>query len=346
LKTSDYFDTFCFVKFDRMSGRQLEGRRYMNLRQVETFYWAAKLGSFSAASERLSATQSTVSVRIRDIERDLGVLLFDRTQRAVRITPKGRELLRYAEELLRVAAQMRERMSEDHAVSGVLRVGVVEMVSVTWLPRLVKAIHEKYPRITLELDEALTQDLIDRLNQGSLDLILAAGTVPGYSFTPVSLGTVDFAWMASYSLKLPKGVLTPRDLQNHPIIALSRESYHHKSIEDWFQFGGAIGQRIDTCKSLSVAASLASAGLGLALLPPRSYARQIKSKQLRIVPTDPSFPPVEFTATCSVESMQRTTLKIAQLASEISDFDNRPVARRQGSRQPARGNTRGWSKTA
>lgn len=300
----------------------------MNLRQIETFYWAAKLGSFSAASERLNATQSTVSVRIQDIERDLGVSLFDRTQRTARITPKGRELLRYAEELLRIAGQMRERMSEDHAMSGVLRIGVAEMISITWLPRLVKAIHEKYPRIVLELDEALTQDLVDRLNQGSLDLILSPGKVPGYSFTPMSLGTVKFAWMASCSFKLPKGVLRARDLQTQPIIALSRESYHHKSIEDWFHMGGAAGQRIDTCKSLTVAASLAAAGLGVALLPPRSYTREIGAKKLRIVQTTPSFPPVEFTATCSVESIQPVARKIALLASEISDFDKKPSALR------------------
>ncbi len=300
----------------------------MNLRQIETFYWAAKLGSFSAASERLNATQSTVSVRIQDIERDLGVMLFDRTQRTARITPKGRELLRYAEEMLRVAAQMRERMSEVHAMSGVLRVGVAEMISITWLPQLVKSIHEKYPRLILALDEALTQDLIERLTQGSLDVILAPGTVSGYSFSPISLGAVEFAWMASPSLKLPKGVLEPRDLQSYPIIALSRESYHHKSIEDWFRYGGARAHRIDTCKSLGVSASLAAAGLGLALLPPRSYVHQIGAKQLRIVQTDPCFPPVEFTATCSAESMQHVARKIALLAADVSDFDKECGRRR------------------
>ena len=54
----------------------------MNLKQIETFYWAAKLGSFTAAAERLSATQSTVSMRIQELERDFGVALFDRRLRA------------------------------------------------------------------------------------------------------------------------------------------------------------------------------------------------------------------------------------------------------------------------
>ena len=147
----------------------------MNLRQIETFYWAAKLGSFSAAADRLNATQSTVSMRIQDLERDFGLTLFDRGRRGARITATGREMMRYAEEVLRLSAEMRERLAGSGTMPGVLRIGVVEMISVTWLPRLVKAIHERYPKVALELDEALTQDLVEDLNQGNLDLILAAG---------------------------------------------------------------------------------------------------------------------------------------------------------------------------
>jgi DNA-binding transcriptional LysR family regulator len=297
----------------------------MNLRQIETFYWAAKLGSFSAAAERMNATQSTVSMRIQEIERDLGVALFDRVQRTARLTPKGRELLRYAEEILRISAEMRLRVADESATEGVLRMGVVEMISLTWLPRLVKAVHEHYPKISLELDEALTQDLVDRLNQGTLDLILTPGRVAGYNTSPISLGTVKFSWMASPKLPLPKKILKPRDLQNFPIIGLSQESYHYKSIEDWFYAGNANFRRIDTCKSLGVAASLAAAGLGITLLPQDFYAREIKAKRLRVIETEPRFGPVEFTATSSTEGIRPIAKKIALLAAAVSDFDKRPV---------------------
>ena len=248
----------------------------MNLRQLETFYWVAKLGSFSAAADRLNATQSTVSMRIQDLERDFGHTLFDRGRRGARITAMGRELMRYAEEVLRLAA---------------------EMISVTWLPRLVKAIHQTYPKLALELDEALTQNLVEDLNQGNLDLILAAGRIPGYNFNQVSLGAVEFAWMASPSLGLPERRLGPRDLQRWPVIALSRESYHHRSIEEWFRSGGAHCRRIDTCKSLGVAAALAGAGLGVTLLPPRCYRNEIRAGRLQVIAVAPRFRPVEFTAT-------------------------------------------------
>src|SRR5262249_19451189 len=195
----------------------------MNLKQLETFFWAAKLGSFSAAADRLNATQSTVSMRIQDLERDFGLTLFDRAQRTARVTDQGRAFLRYAEEVLRLASEMREQLADGATMPGVLRIGVVEMVSVTWLPRFVKAIHQRYPKIAIDIDEALTQDLVEDLNHGNLDLILAAGRVPGYSFSPVSLGLVEFAWMASPSLGVPDKKLTPRELQDWPVIALSRE---------------------------------------------------------------------------------------------------------------------------
>lgn len=293
----------------------------MNFRQLETFYWASKLGSFSAAAERLNATQSTVSMRIIELEREMGVELFDRSQRAARITAKGRELMYYAEQLLRLLAEMQERIGSTDAMQGVLRLGVAEMISITWLPQLVSAIHERYPRVTLELDEALTNDLVERFASGSLDMILVPGKVPGYSVTPVSIGKVGFAWMASPSLALPQGVLTPRDLQAWPVIALSRESYHHTSIEEWFRQSDVFCHRIDTCKSFGVASSLAAAGLGITLLPPRCYQSEITTGRLRVIETDPPFPSVEFTATAAVESMLPVAKHIALLAREISNFE-------------------------
>lgn len=299
----------------------------MNFKQLETYYWAAKLGSFCSAAQRLNATQSTVSMRIIELERDLGVELFDRSQRTARPTAKGRELMAYAEQAMRLSVEIQQIIGAENAATGILRIGVVEMISVTWLPALMKLIHERFPSITVELDEALTHNLIERLNQGSLDLILIPGRVPGYSTTPVPLGYVDFAWVASPSLGVPDSILTPKIMQEYPIIALSRESYHYTSIEDWFRSGDAYCRRVDTCKSFGVAASLAAAGLGLTLLPPRCHQDAIDSGRLKILETDPPVPRVEFTATTAIGSVQPVARKIARLAAAVSNFCDVPPAK-------------------
>jgi DNA-binding transcriptional LysR family regulator len=301
----------------------------LSSRQLITFHWAAKLGSFTAAARRLQTTQSVVSMRIGELERQLGVELFDRRRRSATLTAKGQKLLGYAEELLRLTSEARESVTGDADAPETLRLGVAEVVSITWLPRLIRTIHARYPKIRLELDEALTGDLLARLREGSLDLVLAPGTQGTQRLASCSLGTVEFAWMASPQLQLPKRHLRPRDLQKWPVIALSRESYHHAAIERWFASENAQCRRIDTCKSTGVAASLAAAGLGLSFLPVRCYRREISDGQLRVVKTLPATPPVEFIAVSSTDNINRFPGSIAALAADISDFD-------KGATTPAR----------
>lgn len=298
----------------------------LSTRQLVTFHWAAKLGSFTAAAKRLHTTQSVVSMRIRELEKQLGVELFDRRRRAATLTTKGRKLLGYAEELLRLSSEARESIAGDPDTPETLRLGVAEVVSITWLPRLIRTIHSRYPKIRLELDEALTGDLFARLREGSLDLVLAPGTHVGQRLASCSLGSVEFAWMASPKLQLPKRQLRPRDLQKWPVIALSRESYHHAAIEQWFASENARCRRIDTCKSTGVAASLAAAGLGLTFLPVRCYRREISVGQLRIVKTLPVTSPVEFIAVSSADNINSFAGSIAALAAEISDFEKGAIS--------------------
>ncbi|MBX9591597.1 MAG: LysR family transcriptional regulator [Hyphomonadaceae bacterium] len=298
----------------------------LNTRQLVTFYWSARLGSFTAAAKRLHTTQSVVSMRIRELERELGVELFDRRRRAAALSARGQKLLGYAEELLRLSSEARESVVGDPEAPETLRLGVAEVVSITWLPRLIRSIHARFPKIRVELDEALTGDLLARLREGSLDLVLAPGTRVGQRLAFCSLGHVEFAWMASPALRLPRRHLGPRDLQEWPIIALSRESFHHAAIEEWFASGNARCRRIDTCKSTGIAASLAAAGLGLTFLPVRCYRREIADGHLRIVKTRPATPPVEFIAVSSTDSINPFVGGIAALAAEVSDFDKRSIA--------------------
>ena len=109
----------------------------LSTRQLVTFLWSAKLGSFTAAAKRMHTTQSVVSMRVRELERALGVELFDRRGRAAVLTIKGRILLGYAEELVRLSSEARESIAGEPDAPQILRLGVAEVVSITWLPRLI-----------------------------------------------------------------------------------------------------------------------------------------------------------------------------------------------------------------
>src|SRR3546814_12839437 len=103
----------------------------LHLKHLETFFWAARLGSFTAAAERLHSTQSTVSMRISELEHRFGVALFDRAHRKVRLTSRGEELLGYTERLLQLTSEIQERIARPEMVSGMVRIGVAAVVAQT-----------------------------------------------------------------------------------------------------------------------------------------------------------------------------------------------------------------------
>jgi len=304
----------------------------MNIKQLETFYWIERLGSFTAAAERLNATQSTVSMRMQELEESFGVKLFDRSHRTARLTPKGKELVAYVQQLIDLTTEMQQRIAPPESLSGLVRLGVVEMVANTWLAKYLKALHEHHPNIVLELDVALSFDLTDKLRNGALDVVFALGHAPGTNYVTESLGTVQFEWMASPALGIPEGPVKPRDLQDWPFITLSRQSYHHANIEAWLKANKVHCRRIDTCNSMGVVAALTIAGLGISLIPPSCYRREIADGKLRVIKTDRDMPPVEFFAMYPIDEFQPLARVIADLAVDISDFDH-PASEAQSARQ-------------
>ena len=293
----------------------------LSLRQLEAFYWTLKLGSFTRAAGHLKMTQSAVSMRISELETHLKVELFHRGQRRPVITPQGRELARFAEQILRLCSEAQERVSNADLVPEVLRIGFAEVISMTWLPKLVREIHARYPKVQLILEEGLVEEVLNSLKRGSLDLALAAGTPRADQVHFVALGKMKYEWMASPKMRLPRKRLTPRDLQKLPIIGLSKESIHYETISDWFAVGSAGYQPIYTCKSMHVASVLAASRLGVTVLPTNLYRDDVRRKRLAVVQVKPPLPPIEFFAMSSIDNLDPFVRDVAELAEAASDFD-------------------------
>ncbi|WP_207005045.1 LysR family transcriptional regulator [Trinickia mobilis] len=293
----------------------------MTLQQLETFFWTVKLGSFSAAAERLYATQSAVSMRLRELERTLGVELFDRTHRTARLTPKGRDLMDYASRILDLSTELEHRIGAPEAVSGTVRFGVAELVTTTWLPRLITVIAERYPNVRLEIEEALTAELMASLREAELELVLAPGHTRMPELSTLSLGTVDFQLMASPSLGFDERTYSPHELAEYPIIGMKQASFLFAALEDWFMSEHVRCRYLARCKSVAVAASMTASGLGVSYLPVRSCTQEIAQGKLRVVKVTNPLEPVEFIAACAAGHSYSLARAIAELARKVSDFE-------------------------
>ncbi len=292
----------------------------MTLKQLETFYWVSRLRSFVLAAERLHSTQSAVSMRIQDLEASLGVTLFDRAQRSAQLTAKGQELLKYAEQMITVASEIRDRVVDPEVLSIAFRLGVTELVAVTWLPKLVRAINEIYPRVILELGVDVTLVQLGKLESGDLEMAILPGpiTVPGLQ--NVSLGTVQFSWMASPKLKIPSIPLSPQDLGHWPLLTMTNQSHLHKMLGTWFDQENAAAQRVDVCNSIGVLGALTVAGLGVSYLPRRQFEIEIKNGKLQVLNTAPKLPNLEYFAVFQKRNAQPLATKLAELARRNSSF--------------------------
>lgn len=281
----------------------LKNQTAVNQRQLQTFYWAARLGSFAQAAAHLNATQSAVSMRIQELEGRLGTALFDRSQRAARLTPRGALLLPLAEEVLLAAERFLDATAASKSeITGYIRLGVAEVVAMTWLPELVQNVRTNYPGLQLEIEVALSQVIEEKLHKGSLDMAFAACEVAQSQFSSSDLEEVSFVWAASPSFKGLPDTLTPKLLSALPIIATSREWQFRGSTLSWLTANEVHFRNVTICNTLRTAGSLAAAGLGLAYLPESLYSDDFASGRLRPLSCNPGSPPLKILAICSLAS--------------------------------------------
>lgn len=292
----------------------------MNIKQLETFVRIVEHGSFANAARALNTTQSTVSARVKELERHIGGELFDRTFHRAALTPRGHELFTFAKQLVDFAASLTMQFRDPASVHGLLRMGVVGVVANTWLPRLVEAMRARYPGLTLRIDMSLTRTLVERLRDGRLDLAIIAGQVGEPGFAAQSLGHDEFVWMASPALGVPRGVLRPRDLQRWPVLSLSEDSFHYPVIERWFRDGGAFFRSAASCNNMNVIAELTAAGLGVSLLPRHCYGSELAARRLVVLDTTPPLPPVEFSLIHRVDRQHPLAAAIAEMATAVSEL--------------------------
>jgi DNA-binding transcriptional LysR family regulator len=174
----------------------------LDLQLLRTFIAVAECGGFRSASERLHATQSTVSQQIMRLEEELGRSLFRRTTRSVALTPDGEALLSPARRLLQHEEDVRHQFTGPR-LSGTVRLGAVEEVASGALPPALGRFAHLYPDVRLEVVVDVSAVLIGQVDRNELDLALAKrpwGTSRGHV-----AWREQMVWAASESFELPRG---------------------------------------------------------------------------------------------------------------------------------------------
>ncbi len=144
----------------------------MELRNLTTFIHVAELGSFTKAAEQLGYSQSTISFQIKQLEEELGCLLFERINHTITLTERGRELVSYAHRICSLAEEFKENPTGKTECSGHIHIVTPDSVCDDMINRNYIFFHNQYPSISVRFTTADTSVMFDMLNHNEADVII------------------------------------------------------------------------------------------------------------------------------------------------------------------------------
>ena len=144
----------------------------MELRNLITFISVAELGSFTRAAEELDYSQSTVSFQIKQLEEELGCLLFERINHTITWTERGRELVSYAHQIRALTDDFKESLTEGSSPRGHIHIVTPDSVCEEMIYAHYLDFHEKYPHISIRFTTADTSVMFDMLDHNEADAII------------------------------------------------------------------------------------------------------------------------------------------------------------------------------
>lgn len=143
----------------------------MELRNLKTFLRVAELLSFSRAAEDLHYTQSAVTIQIKQLERELGVELFERIGKKTGLTRHGESFIPYAGEVIRSADAALAFLKEPGTPMGPLRIGTVESLCTAILPEVLRDLHAACPLVEMVVRTSTIDELLAMLAHNELDIV-------------------------------------------------------------------------------------------------------------------------------------------------------------------------------
>ncbi|MFT6386659.1 MAG: DNA-binding transcriptional LysR family regulator [Cellvibrionaceae bacterium] len=258
----------------------------MNFKRIEAFFWVSKLSSFSKAAEQQCTTQPAISSRIAVLEEELGVKLFQREGNSkVFLTPKGHELMPYAEKLVYFAKEFTNAANNAAAYSGLLRLGVSETIAHSWLSFFLKRFQENVPGVAIELTVDVSVTLAKQLTSGTIDIAFLVGPLSDPVIVNEHLETVPLIWVASPKLKIGSDYKPLSFLSQWPIITYARNTTPYNEITREFAKCSERPARLFASSSLAVCRQLVIDGMGVSALPVDVIKPNLDNGSMHIINT-------------------------------------------------------------
>jgi LysR family hydrogen peroxide-inducible transcriptional activator len=254
----------------------------LTLRQLRYFEALARFGHFGHAAADCAVTQPALSMQIRDLEATLGVALFERTARQVRLTGFGEVLLRQARDILRAVDEIETlaRASRGQP-SGVLRLGVIPTVAPYLLPAIIQCLASSFPELEPSPRETVTPRLLEELLDGRLDAAIVALPVSEPALTELPL--LDEHFVLVRPARDAGRPVPPREhLAQMRLLLLEEGHCFRDQALSFCAAGPGRPREILDGSTLSTLVRMVGAGIGVTLIPEMAVRFETRSAEVTI----------------------------------------------------------------
>jgi DNA-binding transcriptional LysR family regulator len=277
----------------------------MELRHLRYFVAVAEQENVSRAALKLHVSQPGVSRQIHDLEEEIGVQLFERGPKALKLTDAGHKFLDEARAVLQRADDaVNNARAAAGGTNGEIHVGYAPSLTIQILPRALRAFQEKFPRTRVSLHDLSTEEMLSGLRAGKLHVALAIQPprrmMRGLQFRELARYPLYAALAPGHPLAKSKTV-SFEQLSREPLIAYSRNDYpeYHDLLEQLFA-----GSRMPHIAEehdgvISIIAAVES-GRGFALVP--GCVESMAGPRVKLIPLDPAPQPLTVGATWKTDT--------------------------------------------
>jgi LysR family transcriptional regulator, cell division regulator len=236
----------------------------MDATDLRVFESVARHGSMSRAAAELHTVQSNVTARVRALEEDLGVQLFQRHARGVKLTSAGRRMLPFAGRISKLLADARSAARDDGTPSGILEIGTMETTAALRLPSVLANFTKAYPKVRPIITTGTTSGLIEDVVECRLEGAFVAGPVEHPEIVQEAAFREELVLVTSRSIRSPEELSRVEDLKT--IVFRAGFSFRRRLDTLMTDLGLLVAQPME-CGSIDAIIGCVAASIGVTLLP-------------------------------------------------------------------------------
>lgn len=291
----------------------------LNLNLYRVFYEVTKYSSISAAAKSMYLSQPAISKSIKNLETELGIILFDRALNGIVLTEKGKELFTYVEEAFNSIRLAEKKMLENKNLEkGTLAIGIRSHIASFYLVDKIIEYHNKYPKIEITIINRPSNELLKLLNNNRIDFIIDISSykdeLDSYDVKDLSDLEHCFVTLNNENILPDKTEYTLSDLKNVPLILPVNHSSHRKILNQFAKDNNIRFQNVLSVETSELIYDFVKRGEGVGYILKDMIVKDVESGLLKIIDIKEDLPKASLKLICLEKRLTEASHKF------ISDY--------------------------